>query len=240
MNSHEKYYRENLYPFQDGVLNIVKRLNIPFYLTGGTALSRVYFNHRYSDDLDLFMNNQADYSKYVQMLFSEFEARHAVGDFLIDYQRINKYEHFTQIFLIKENKSGDVELKIDLINDVASHFNGFIHDPLLGTVDGWRNILSNKLSAIFRYEAKDIVDIRTIAKNKNFDWMSIIQEAKTKEAAVDPVVIYNILKSFPEDALSTIKWVYRIDTALFRLELDKIAEDIFNGRKNSLNFSPDL
>jgi len=52
MNLQEKYYRESLYPFQDGVLNIVKKSGTPFYLTGGTALSRGYFNHRYSDDLE--------------------------------------------------------------------------------------------------------------------------------------------------------------------------------------------
>jgi len=38
----------------------VKKSGTPFYLTGGTALSRGYFNHRYSDDLDLFVNNHKD------------------------------------------------------------------------------------------------------------------------------------------------------------------------------------
>ncbi len=32
-----------------------KKLETPFYLTGGTALSRHYFNHRYSDDIVLFV-----------------------------------------------------------------------------------------------------------------------------------------------------------------------------------------
>ena len=31
----------------------LKTLNQPFYLTGGTAVSRGYLHHRYSDDLDL-------------------------------------------------------------------------------------------------------------------------------------------------------------------------------------------
>lgn len=76
MNSLEKYYTEKLYPFQDGILNIVKRLNIPFYLTGGTALSRGYFHHRYSEDLDMFMNQRRDYASYVQALFAELEVGH--------------------------------------------------------------------------------------------------------------------------------------------------------------------
>ena len=27
-------------------------MSLPFYLTGGTALSRCYYHHRYSEDLD--------------------------------------------------------------------------------------------------------------------------------------------------------------------------------------------
>ena len=45
---HSQYYEEKLYPIQDGVMSIVSRCNAHFYLTGGTALSRAYYNHRYS------------------------------------------------------------------------------------------------------------------------------------------------------------------------------------------------
>ena len=60
MNLYAKYYREKLYPFQDGVLNIVKKSGTPFYLTGGAALSRGYFDHRYSYDLDLFVTQLSE------------------------------------------------------------------------------------------------------------------------------------------------------------------------------------
>ncbi|MDZ7724261.1 MAG: nucleotidyl transferase AbiEii/AbiGii toxin family protein [candidate division KSB1 bacterium] len=56
MKSYEKYYRESLYPFQDGALKRVNAAETPFYLTGGTALSRHYFDHRFSDDLVFFVN----------------------------------------------------------------------------------------------------------------------------------------------------------------------------------------
>lgn len=47
MSISAKFYEEKLYPLQDGVLSLVKELNIPFYLTGGTALSRDYFEDRH-------------------------------------------------------------------------------------------------------------------------------------------------------------------------------------------------
>jgi predicted nucleotidyltransferase component of viral defense system len=53
----EKYYQNKVYPLQDEVLRGIQDLNVDFYLTGGTALSRCYLNHRYSDDLDLFVND---------------------------------------------------------------------------------------------------------------------------------------------------------------------------------------
>lgn len=46
------FYTNILYPLQDKVLKIIERANSPFYLTGGTALSRFYYPIRFSDDLD--------------------------------------------------------------------------------------------------------------------------------------------------------------------------------------------
>lgn len=62
------YYEENLYRLQNGVLNIVRTSGTPFYLTGGTALSRGYYRHRYSDDLDFFVNKDMNFSKYADSL----------------------------------------------------------------------------------------------------------------------------------------------------------------------------
>ena len=56
MTSLSAYYEENLYPLQNGVLRAVENCKTRFYLTGGTALSRAYYRHRYSDDLDFFVN----------------------------------------------------------------------------------------------------------------------------------------------------------------------------------------
>jgi hypothetical protein len=40
-------YFNGLYPLQDEVLQTIK--NEAFYLTGGTALSRFHYQHRFSD-----------------------------------------------------------------------------------------------------------------------------------------------------------------------------------------------
>jgi predicted nucleotidyltransferase component of viral defense system len=56
MAADKAYYLNQLYPLQDRVLRVITACDTDFYLTGGTALSRVYLHHRFSDDLDLFVN----------------------------------------------------------------------------------------------------------------------------------------------------------------------------------------
>lgn len=65
---HDDYYQNTLYPLQDKVLEIVGKLPVGFYLTGGTDLSLAYLNHRYSDDLDFFVNNVADFKSQVNII----------------------------------------------------------------------------------------------------------------------------------------------------------------------------
>jgi hypothetical protein len=42
-----------LYSLQDWALSHLRNVRHEFYLTGGTALGRGYYQHRYSEDLDL-------------------------------------------------------------------------------------------------------------------------------------------------------------------------------------------
>ena len=63
----DNYYSDKLYPFQDEVLGAIQSLKSGFYLTGGTALGRCYLNHRYSDDLDFFVNDVPFHAGPVEM-----------------------------------------------------------------------------------------------------------------------------------------------------------------------------
>jgi len=223
MKQSTNFYRDILYPFQDGILNIVRQLNTPFYLTGGTALGRHYFSHRFSDDLDLFVNSDPDYSRHVAQILNALEESQKRLNFSIDYRRLRKEEHYTQIFLTQLENAAD--LKLDLINDIAAHYGELEHSKTMGRIDSWRNILSNKLAAVFRYEAKDFADIWIIAKNKPIVWREIISEAKTKEAGIDPLALQEILRSFPPDEVIAVKWSIPIDQKEFITDLATIVTD---------------
>ena len=62
MRAPDAYLR--LYDIQDAVLKKMNAMETEFYLTGGTALSRGYLKHRYSDDLDFFVSDSPHYSSF--------------------------------------------------------------------------------------------------------------------------------------------------------------------------------
>ena len=236
MTEYEKFYRENLYPFQDGILAIARHIDVPFYLTGGTAISRHYSPVRYSDDLDLFVNRDPDFSKWIERFYAALEKESRHGSFSILTDRVLRFEDYVQIFLQQQSPGNEaVTLKMDLVNDVAPHYGDIEWDNALGRVDSWRNILSNKVSALYRVEAKDVVDLWTLARIRRFNWAEIIREASSKEAGLDPVLLYDLLKSFPREELSSIQWIKpEPDEDLIMADLKVMADEMFEGRENTL------
>lgn len=230
MNQYAAFYMEKLYPFQDGVLNIVGKSGLPFYLTGGTALSRGYFHHRYSEDLDFFVNNAENYQEIVGeciRLLIENQERSA---YRIDTQTVRRTETFSQILL--QSQRYDCLLKIDMVNDVAFRVGDIIDHECLGKIDTWENILSNKCAALYRFEPKDVADIWCIANNRRFSWEKVLINAKEKDGGIEPMAIAEILATFPEDMVSMVKWVDVPEIGTFLTDLKKTSVDLLSGREN--------
>lgn len=214
----------------------MQKAETPFFLTGGTALSRYYTHHRYSDDIDFFVIDDPDYAKHVNTILQRLIEAENAGILRIDRTTLNKGKAYTQFF-ITDIEQNEIELKVEFINDVAAHYGSITNDPVLGRIDSLRNILSNKLTALFRCEPKDVVDIHAISLQQSFNWREIVKEAKSKEAGADPEIIYDMLRSFPLKYLNTIKWINQPDTDAFKHEIKIIADDILYGRNNSLAFT---
>jgi hypothetical protein len=92
------------------------------------------------------------------------------------------------------------------VNDSVPHFGTIETYPVFGRVDSIRNIISNKLSAIFRFAAKDIADIREIVLHEHFNWPEILDEASQKDAGVDLPVIIEIIGTMPPAKLEEVIW----------------------------------
>jgi hypothetical protein len=177
--------------------------------------------------------NDPGYLKYIDTVLRALIEAEDKNQFTVDRLSIQRGQDYTRIFVV-DNRNSEVELKVEFINDVAEHYGDIVDDPILGRIDSLRNILSNKLTALFRSEPKDVVDIHVIAKQYGCNWKAIVLEAKSKEAGIEPEVVYDLLMSFPLQYLDSIKWITRPENDDFKQEIQKIAEDILFGRNNSL------
>ena len=124
----EEYYLNKLYPFQDEILRGIHGLGVDFYLSGGIALSRCFLEHRYSDDLDLFVNSHPDFKQQCKTVVTYLKETFSRCSVSITS------ESFLRIFLNKDQ----VVLKIDFINDVPFHFGNFEKCAFFWKVDNWR------------------------------------------------------------------------------------------------------
>ena len=219
-----QYYEENLYPLQDGVMNTISKCGTRFFLTGGTALSRAYYNHRYSDDLDFFVNDDDDYPAQVKEVFYKLKEDGFFWDSSFDFI---SDKNFTS-FKVGWDKS-DTLLKLDFVNDVASHFGDVIKTKLFIRTDSILNMLSNKLTALFRYAAKDAADIREIALHEKIDWQKIMNDARQKEADLEIPIICDILQGIPQSEFETIAWTKKPSWQEFRADIDKIVYEMMSG-----------
>jgi predicted nucleotidyltransferase component of viral defense system len=207
-------------------MNILQHSGTDFFLTGGTALSRAYYNHRYSDDLDFFVNQSKTYDDQLNKVLALLQENGYTWDTNKEYARAKDFT------TLKVRKDSETLLKLDFVNDLVPHYGEIKETSLFYRTDSIRNMLSNKLSAIFRYAAKDIVDIREIALHETVDWLTVINEAQNKEAGLELIYISEILTSMPQSEFETIAWTKKPSWQEFRDDIDRIIHEMISGESH--------
>ncbi|NWF76317.1 MAG: nucleotidyl transferase AbiEii/AbiGii toxin family protein [Nitrospirae bacterium] len=212
-----EYYNNVIYPLEDIVISVFRES--PFYLTGDTALSRGYYNHRYSDDLDFFVNDHAEFRRISETQLAKLQK--VFSDAETDY----KGEHFYRIFV------GNERLKIELINDVPSHIGQLVNHPVLGIIDSRENILANKITAIVdRTLPKDIVDVFVLL-NDGLSIKTALTDAGSKAAGISPLLVAKILAEFDYTIIDTeIKWIKPFPSLTIKQYLSNMAISIVEGK----------
>jgi len=164
-----------------------------FYLTGGTALARYYFNHRESLDLDLFTNDQdVDFFHLNQLLISIF------FDLNLKISSQANTDTFIQSVVLDE---GGSNLKVDLVKDIPVHFgeNQF-QDGVW--VDSLENIGSNKILAVFgRTDARDFIDLFWILHDTDLKFDNLFGLAQLKDAGLNELYLAYALQNIDKITL---------------------------------------
>lgn len=219
----EDYYQNTLYPLQDKVLKIIARLPVDFYLTGGTALSRAYLHHRYSDDLDFFVNDADDFKKQVNTIFK------ALIESGLQYDAPVADDGYARIFVFDEKNA----LKLDFVNDVPYRCGAPAVTTLFEKTDNLHNILANKLTALGRYSPKDVVDIVYICEILPFNWENVLKDASEKDLWVNPINAAAVLEEFPIEKLNEIIWIGEACSGTWFADcIKRIITGILDGSEN--------
>jgi hypothetical protein len=203
-------------------VKIVENVNTPFYLTGGTALGRVYLNHRYSDDLDFFQNASPGFVK---------DCTDIIDTLKLNFPniKVDKAEESFARIIIEEN----TDLKVEFVNDVKYHAGDVAQASIFNRIDDWRNILSNKIFALSRDAPKDLADLLFLSYTFSFSWKSAVDDAKNKDMWVNEIDASKIIYEFDQKRFSKVKWIDEQD-ADFSVHLKTMARDLLHGFDNSL------
>lgn len=223
MNSSVPDYKE-IYQTQDQVFNILRNQLDDFYLTGGTALGRFYLNHRYSEDLDFFLNLLPDFGDRVRKIIERIRQ-----SFTLEASTTVWSENFVRIRL-----AGGSQMKVEFVNDTPFHW-GPIIDFHGIRLDNPANILANKITAVVtREEPKDVFDIVTLSQNFSFDWDEVFRMAFEKQI-MDATDVAMRLSTFPVEWMAGLAWLKDpVDPAMFRHRIEIISDDLLFARDNSL------
>ncbi len=164
-----EFYENILYPMQDEIFTLLQ--SDKFYLTGGTCLSRFYYQHRYSEDLDFFFMGdtfrkedfEAEFTVILKKIYEKYKVEVSVNA-----------EYFKRLLVYKNNQ----ELKIEFIYDVTPVIGDRIKkDAILLDTKG--NIVTNKITAIQgRKTYKDYFDLFFLLKE--YDLKDVVKWAETK------------------------------------------------------------
>lgn len=212
------YYQDILYPLQDRALQIIHQLDTQFYLSGGTAASRGYLNHRFSDDLDLFVDDDDRFGLWADRLIQAFVR-------LPDWRcEVNlREERFVRLNVVHTSHV----CKIELINDVPAHI-GVVRDhPLLGRLDSPENILANKITAALDREApKDLADIWGFCCQVGLSLEQAITDASSKAAGIFPADLARVLCSVMVEDWQAVRWIAPPPVELYLAQLISLGENL--------------
>ncbi|NOY06512.1 MAG: nucleotidyl transferase AbiEii/AbiGii toxin family protein [Chlorobi bacterium] len=213
-----EFYKEKLYPLQDRVLKLFRDVETGLYLTGDTAASRAYLEHRYSDDLDLFANDSQDFSLWVSRCI---DVLHKAGEFNIDI--LLQEKRFTRIVI----ETRDVDMKIEFVNDVPGRVGNVRTHDMLGRIDSPENILANKITAVLdRNEPKDLADIWGFCTKMNLSLKDAITGAQGKAAGVFPPDVARVLLSTTEEDWKAIRWISAPPVNEFMRDIHRLGQSL--------------
>lgn len=127
-------------------------------------------------------------------------------------------------------KQGQLELKVEFINDVPSHVGALIQHPQFGRLDSRENILANKVTAALdREEPKDLADIWALCVLGDLSLDRAVHAAGSKAAGVFAPDLARVLASASAADYELIRWRQAPGLDAFCRDLASLAKELLVG-----------
>jgi hypothetical protein len=204
------HYEGVLYPLQDRILAVAATYGDALVLTGGTALARLYLQHRYSDDVDLF--SQEPKPGELGQAFGNTLQRNG-----LTIESVTKSVAFMRMWV----GDGTNRIQVDVAPD-SQRLEAPQTSALGVHAHGLRDIAANKIGAFEnRAEVKDAVDLYYLTRR--FSWPQLFADAETKRVPI----AYEDLRHFLRTPLQgSALLVEPIDEADFRRFVATLRDEV--------------
>lgn len=190
-----------------------------FVLTGGAALAEFYFQHRLSNDLDLFtLDEQA---------FAEISAQaktlaQAVG---ADEKPIRALATLNQFTF----ERGGEAVKIDFVRDSGPSFGEPLQKGNL-RIDALENIGANKILALFgRAATRDYIDLYFILHEGSLSFDRLLSLAKQKDSGLQEFYLANWIRQQTPRLESPPTMLKPVDLEEVKRYFLKLADELMAG-----------
>lgn len=155
----------------------------PFFLTGGTALSAFYLQHRYSEDLDLFTLDSDAFDR-VPLYVADSATRLTAS-----VASLQTAPQFRRYRISRKGESIIVDFVREVVPQISEEKNRF-EGIMVDTLD---DITANKIcTLVSRAEIKDYIDIYFLGR-AGYPLEDYIQVAQRKDAGVSQATLAYLL-----------------------------------------------
>jgi len=158
----------------------------PFFLTGGTALSAFYLQHRYSEDLDLFT---LDADAFDRVPLYVADAATSIAASVTSIQTAPQFRRYRLSRAVESVTVDFVKEVVPQISEEKNRFEGIVVDTL-------DDITANKIcTVISRAEIKDYIDLYFLGR-AGYQLENYIKLAQRKDAGVSQAMLAYLLSEF--------------------------------------------
>jgi len=214
---------EAVFRLQDRVLALLRRA--PLCLTAGTALSRFYFRHRISTDLDFVPVGAVRFDDVADFAVASLRQDFPPG--AVDV-RIRE-----RGLVVAYVRSEGVRLKVDILDRGPIPYPRPPREEGGLLVDPPENIVVDKVRALVeRCLARDVVDLYFLLRFGGLDLREAVREARLRAPGVNPLRVGRILDRFDYGLIprEVVWWERPAAEGEIRSFMRGVADDILGVR----------